>query len=253
MANRFCWYELMTTDAAKAVPFYRNVVGWDAQDAGQPGMDYTLLATKEGPVAGAMTMPDAARADGGGPVWMGHVAVDDVDAYAAKVVKAGGTIHRPPTDIPGVGRFAVVADPQGAVFLLFKGNGAPPPTAGPEKPGYFGWHELMAADGPTAFDFYAGLFGWTKSQAIDMGEMGVYQLFAADGQDIGGMMTKPAAAPRPYWSYYIQVDSANAAIARLKAGGGAVVNGPHQVPGGLWTVQAQDPQGGMFALVSVNA
>ena len=250
----FVWYELMTTDAAAAEPFYRGVIGWSARDAGYPGMPYTLFSVGEAQVAGMMTLPKEARDAGAGPGWMGYVAVDDVDADAARVAKAGGTVHRAPADIPGVGRFAVVSDPQQAVFVLFKGlPGMSAPPAPANMPGYPGWRELYAVDGAAAFEFYSGLLGWTKADAMDMGPMGVYQMFAVGGETIGGMITKPPNIPAPFWTYYFQVEGIAAAAARIKTGGGTVINGPMQVPGGSWILQALDPQGALFALVSPNA
>ena len=254
MANNFVWYELMTTDAKAAQDFYSKVVGWKPQDAAQPGMDYTLLLAGEVPMAGLMTLPKEACDAGAKPAWIGYVGVNDVDAYAGRVTKAGGAVHVPPTDIPNIGRFAMVADPQGAVFSLFKPlSDMPPPPADPATPGTIGWHELMAANGEKAFAFYAELFGWTKDEAIDMGAMGRYQLFAAGGPAIGGMMTKPAEMPAPFWGYYFQVDAVGAALERLKKEGGQVINGPMEVPGGSWIVQGIDPQGAMFSLVSRKA
>ncbi|HEY2661673.1 MAG TPA: VOC family protein [Caulobacteraceae bacterium] len=250
----FVWYELMTADAAAAETFYRKVVGWGARDASQPGTAYRTFMVGEDTVAGLMTTPPEAAAAGARPAWFGYVAVDDVDTYAQRLTQAGGTVHRAPADIPGIGRFAMVSDPQGAVFVLFKGSiDRAPPPANPDVPGYGAWRELMAGDGAAAFDFYAGLFGWTKAATHDMGPMGVYQLFAKDGQDLGGMMTKPAEIPHPFWTYYFRVDATAAAAERIKAAGGTVINGPHEVPGGNWIVQGQDPQGAMFALVSPNA
>src|SRR5262249_38132919 len=112
---------------------------------------------------------------------------------------------------------------------------------------------LYAVDGEKAFPFYAEMFGWTKAEAIDMGEMGRYQLFAAAGAPIGGIMTKPANLSMPFWNYYFQVDAIAPAVERLKAGGGQVINGPMQVPGDSWIVQGRDPQGAMFSLVSTKA
>ena len=127
-----------------------------------------------------------------------------------------------------------------------------PASAAPGAPGHVGWRELHAGDGPAAFDFYARLFGWTKDEAMDMGPMGVYQLFAAGGQAIGGMMTKTAETPAPYWLYYFNVEAVDAAIARVKAAGGQLLNGPMQVPGGSWIAQCMDPQGAMFAVVGAK-
>ncbi|MCA0301869.1 MAG: VOC family protein [Proteobacteria bacterium] len=250
MANGFVWYELMTTDAKAAAAFYTKVVGWTAEPAPPPNTDYTMLKAAGANAAGLMTLPKDACDAGARPGWMGYVGVDDLDAMLARLTKAGGAVRMSPMPIPGVGRFAVVADPQGAVFSLFQpgGPGAPPVPA-PGTPGSIGWHELMAGDGEKAFDFYAGLFGWTRDVAMDMGPMGKYQLFAVDGQAIGGMMTKPAEVPMPFWGYYWRVDGIGPALERLKAGGAQVMNGPMEVPGGDWIVQAMDAQGAMFALV----
>jgi predicted enzyme related to lactoylglutathione lyase len=153
-------------------------------------------------------------------------------------------------------RFAVVTDPQGAAFIMFTSNPAMPTNPSrpaPNTPGTVGWHELMAADGAAAFDFYSSQFGWAKGEVHDMGPMGLYRIFDVDGVPTGGMMTKPPNLPAPFWTYYFQVDGINAAVERIKAGGGTVLIGPHQVPGGSWIVQGKDPQGAMFALVSVTA
>jgi predicted enzyme related to lactoylglutathione lyase len=251
--GRFVWYELRVLDAALTRRFYADVVGWGLGDAGPAEPDYTIFSAGSTMIAGMMVLPEAAITAGASPGWIGYIAVDDVTVYAERVQAAGGKILRQPDDIPDVGRFAVVADPQGAPFVLFRGkDGQSPPPFVPE-PGYIGWRELMAADHEAAFEFYAGLFGWTKTDAIDMGPMGIYQIFAAGDETIGGMMTKPPAEPKPTWRYYIQVDAIGAAMARVQAGGGSVINGPHQVPGGSWIVHALDPKGVFFALVSNNA
>jgi predicted enzyme related to lactoylglutathione lyase len=250
----FVWYELMTSDAAAAEEFYKTVVGWKTKDMSQGDMKYTGLLAGDAPVAGLMTLPKEACAAGAKPGWIGYIGVDDVDATAGRVSKAGGRIHVPPTDIPHVGRFATVADPQGTTFCLFQpASEMTRPAADPAKTGIVGWHELYAVDGKTAFDFYAELFSWTKAEAMDMGAMGVYQIFAAGGAPIGGMMTKPPSVPVSFWNYYFQVDGIGAAMERLKAGGGSVINGPMEVPGGSWIVQGLDPQGAMFSLVSPQA
>ncbi len=250
-ASKFVWYELMTSDLAAAEKFYKEVVGWKMEDSAIPGMKYTHLMAGNTSVGGMMTLPDDAKKMGAPPAWMGYVGVADVDASAAAIKAAGGAVHKAPEDIPGVGRFAVVADPQGASFMLFKGNMDEAPPAPPAAtPGTVGWHELHAADGAKAWDFYASQFGWTKDTAMDMGPMGVYQLFAAGGEAMGGMMTKMPAQPVPAWLYYFNTDAIDAAAKRVTDGGGQVVNGPMEVPGGSWIINAIDPQGAMFALVA---
>ena len=253
MANGFVWYELMTTDTKAATAFYTRVVGWKAQDSGQPGMDYTLLKVGEVNAAGLMALPKEACDAGARPGWMGYIGVPDLDKALARLTTGGGAIHRPATDIPGIGRFAVAADPQGAMLYLFQPGGpGEAPTLPATTPGAVAWHELMATDGEAAFAFYADQFGWTRDEAIDMGPMGRYQLFAVDGQVIGGMMTKPPQVPMAFWGYYVRVDGISPALERLKAAGAQVINGPMEVPGGDWVVQAMDPQGAMFALVGAK-
>ena len=107
-------------------------------------------------------------------------------------------------------------------------------------------------DQEAAFAFYAGLFGWTKAEAIDMGAMGTYQLFATGGAPVGGMMTRSDSMPPPSWLYYFNVDSAERAATRVRDAGGQVANGPHQVPGGSWIAHCLDPQGAIFAVVGPN-
>lgn len=248
MSGKFVWYEVMTSDQKAGTEFYKRVVGWTAQDMPMPGMTYTLLKVGEAQVAGLMTMPQ--EATGAPPFWLGYISCDDVDAAAKKAVSLGGSIYRQPDDIPNVGRFAVVADPQGAAFALFKAARADDSAPTGDGPGYPGWRELYAVDGKTAFDFYGQMFGWEKGEGMDMGAMGVYQIFNYDGAQRGGMMTKPPQMPRAAWLYYFNVDAIDSAAQRVRDAGGVVMNGPMEVPGGAWIVQCADPQGAMFALVA---
>ncbi|MBU6497811.1 MAG: VOC family protein [Rhodospirillales bacterium] len=248
--GRFVWYDLMTTDPQAAAAFYGDVIGWRTRDSGLPDRSYTILLAGETGVGGLMALPPEACAAGARPGWKGYIAGGEVDSAVGRVKQAGGTVHHAPEDIPGIGRFAVVADPHGAVFTLFHGASAPPPPLPPGMPGTIGWHELQAGDMESAFAFYSTLFGWTKDHAFDMGAMGTYQIFAQGGVPIGGMMTRSAAVPMPFWLYYFNVDAIDAAVARTTERGGALINGPMEVPGGLWVAQCRDPQGAMFAMVA---
>jgi hypothetical protein len=249
----FVWYELMTTDTKAAETFYDDVVGWTSGDSGMPEANYTLFKTNGMRVAGLMTLPEDALKMNVPPAWIGYIGVDNVDAAAKKLAKLGGTVHRQPDDIPGVGRFAVVADPHGAVFALFGTDDGEMPDIKQMDLGNIGWNELMAGDLAADFPFYQEMFGWKQDEGLDMGDMGIYQLFSHDGAQIGGMMTKPAAVPAPpYWGFYFNVDTLDAAIARSAAKGGTVVNGPMEVPGGAWVVNCVDPQGAYFNLVAAK-
>ncbi len=244
----FVWYDLATTDPTAASRFYENVVGWTAEEV--PAMHYTLLKMGETRAAGLMEMPPHLREAGVPPHWSGYVSVADVDAHIERLKQAGGSLKYGPEDIPNVGRFAVVADPQGAVFYLFKGEGEGP-EPGMMDPGRVGWHELRTRDHEAAYGFYSNLFGWERSRAIDMGPMGTYQLFSYAGADRGGLMNAPDGM-HPNWLFYFVVQGLDAALERVKAEGGTVLHGPQEVPGGAWILMGRDPQGAHFALVSAK-
>jgi uncharacterized protein len=248
--GKFIWYDQMSNDLPGAEKFYSKVVGWTIGANTMNAQRYSLLQVGETGVGGLMPIPEEAAKMGVRPAWMGYIGVDDVKAYADKVKAAGGAIHRPPTEIPNVGTFAIASDPSGAGFMLFKGNQDQAPAQDPAKPGHIGWHELQGDEPEKSFAFYSRLFGWTKGEAINMGPIGTYQIFMTKGQQGGGMVKKMANEPAPHWLYYITVDAIDAAAERVKSAGGKVVHGPEQVPGGSWIINGVDPQGAVFALVS---
>jgi predicted enzyme related to lactoylglutathione lyase len=253
MQGRPIWYELMTSGGSlgAAEAFYGDVLGWSVRDSGMEGFTYHLASADSDLVAGLMETPP----DAGGmpPFWMIYFAVDDADRTAAAIEAAGGRIHRAPADIPGTGRFAVAGDPQGAGFGILaaqpmEGGGEGGNAFDQAKAGHGNWNELMTTDPAAAFRFYSGLFGWEKSRAVDMGEMGTYQLFSHGEADIGGMMGL-GHAPSPCWLPYFGVNGVSAAIGRIETAGGRLAHGPMEVPGGAFIAVAQDPQGAWFALV----
>ena len=251
MAQDFFWYELMTSDVAGAKAFYGDVVGWDMQAF--PGMDYTVLAVGERGVAGMMELPADYAEHGGKPTWIGYIYAADVDAAVEQLKAPGGTVHRAPTAIPNVGRFASVADPQGAHFVLMTPDGPDTPPLAAGTPGTVGWRELATNGAADAQAFYIGQFGWTENGTFDMGPMGVYRLFAVNGVETGGMMDAPPGMGAPRWTYYFTVTDIDAALERVRSGGGQVINGPHEVPGGSRVATCIDPQGAMFALLTPPA
>lgn len=249
-----CWFELSTAKGAlaKAGAFYAAVFDWKIAASGMEGMTYHLANCGSDMVAGLMEMPDDVV--GMPPAWMSYIAVDDADAAAATIRELGGTLFREPADIPGTGRFAIAADPQGAAFGILAPapmEQAPEPESGAwnqNKAGHGNWIELMSSDPVAGFGFYARLFGWSKGQAMDMGEMGSYQLFAWGGSDIGGMMGL-GNAPQPCWLPYFGVNGVKSAIARIGKAGGAIVHGLTEVPGPAFIAVVRDPQGAHFAIV----
>lgn len=250
MAANFFWYELMTSDVDAAARFYPAVVGWTTQEFPGSDMRYVVVNANGVGVGGLMTIPPSAAAMGAGPAWLGYIHAKDVDKQTASLTAAGGQVHRQPEDIPGVGRFSVVADPQGATFMLLQPNGPDQAELDPMTPGHVGWCELMATDWRRAFDFYSGQFGWTKGEAVDMGDMGTYQTFMQTELQGGGMMNRPPHMPMPFWGFYFAVEGIDAAAGRCTEHGGSITFGPMQVPGGQWVVNCMDPQGAHFSMVS---
>ncbi len=249
-SGKFVWYEWMGADLAVAVDFYRHVVGWTLAETGMAGFPYQIASVGGYGVGGMLQTPPEAK--GTPPCWTGYVYVDNVDAAVETLKAAGGSAMRPPMDIPNVGRMAIVADPQGAPFALFKdAGGDPPPAPPPETAGLVGWRELHTHDGKAAFDLYASQFGWKEDRQFDMGPMGVYRIFDIGGQQ-GGMMSKAPEGPGPCWLYYFIVEAADAANVRVTAKGGKILHGPHEVPGGMWATQCADPEGAMFGLVAAK-
>jgi uncharacterized protein len=247
-ATVFAWYELLTTDLAAAQSFYGNVIGWTVQDASTPQFAYRLFCAGSAPVAGLMELPLEGQKKGATPRWVGYVAVRDVDGAADRLTSLGGAVYVPPTD-SNIGRISVVADPQTATLALVAGlkYGSAEARAA-SGPGRVGWHELLAGEGKAAFRFYNALFGWQNAEAEEA-MVESYQLFAAGGRTLGGMFTKFAATPVPFWLYYFEVADLDAATDQVKAGGGRIAQGPIELWGGNWAARCIDPQGAMFALL----
>lgn len=250
--GRFGWYDLMTPNPTAAVDFYGSVVGYGTQVWSGAGKPYTMWLSGQQPVGGVMELPEEARAMGAPPHWIGYVIVRDVEASTAQVEGLGGRVYRAPADIPTVGRFSIVADPSGAVVALFQATGSPMAPRSGEHVGEVAWHELTSTDPEAAWGFYSALLGWEKTESMDMGpEMGVYQMYGRDGKTLGGYMKAPPSWQGPSaWLYYTNVARISTAVETLKAKGGKMIHGPHQVPTGDWVGVAMDPQGAVFALFS---
>jgi len=129
----FIWYELMTGDPAGAKAFYDEVIGWTiAADAMTMAnnSEYRMIGRSDGGFAGGvLTITPDMASHGGKPMWASYIHHADVDAAVTAMRDAGGAVHMPPTDMPGIGRMAMVSDPQGAVFYIMKPT---PPADNPD-------------------------------------------------------------------------------------------------------------------------
>ena len=257
--GRFIWHELMTTDPAAAPSFYGEVVGWTTQSFGE-GMDYTMWVANGVPVGGFMMLPEGARSMGAPSHWMGYVSVADLDAKERAVVRLGGRVYVPPTAIPGGGRFAIFADPTGATFGMHENDGSDPIGKGP---GHFGWAELATSDPEAAWAFYGELFGWHKTDFMDMGPMGLYELVGTEAPaqrgpvtaasmatSFGAILPRSPEMPVSAWTFYAEVADADQAQAKALALGAAPFMEVMTVPSGDRVGLFADPAGAAFGVVS---
>lgn len=244
--GRPLWYDLLTADNDAAITFYTAVVPWSTSvmESG-PGSPYSMWVAPTGTVGGVMQLPDG---DASPPYWRAYFGTPDVEETTIETGDLGGSVITAPFDVPDMGRFAVLRDPQGAIFAAYEPRQAPEPATRPAV-GQFSWSELAAHDQAAAFAFYRELFRWKDAGAHDMGAMGTYQLFGVgDPWPLGGMFTTTPDAPTAHWLHYISVARVEAAAERVAVAGGTVEAGPMEVPGGDLIAQCRDPQGAAFAL-----
>lgn len=250
------WYELMTTDADAATAFYEPVLGWTVGAPMTSEFDYRAITASEGMVGGVLALTPEMTDGGARPCWVGYLAVDDCDRMVASVEADGGRVLMPARDMEGVGRIAMVTDPQGAPLYVMKP--AMPADAADrtsnafaaDRPmdGHCAWNELITSNKDAAWHFYTKHFGWVKDGAMDMGPMGSYD-FIRHKAMLGAMMTGTAEMGPPHWNFYFRVPEIEAARAMVESSGGQVINGPQEVPGGDFIINGIDPQGAHFALV----
>jgi uncharacterized protein len=243
----FVWHELATTDPAAAETFYTQVVPWTVQPS-ELSASYRMIEAGGAAIGGIVAIDPSMADRKGTPHWTPYVYVYDVDASARQAADLGGRVVAGPGEVPGVGCWALLADPQGATIGIYEPDrpSAGPVGAGPH--GEFSWHELSTTDYKSAFAFYQALLGWEKTSEFDMGPGGIYFMFGHKGRAYGGMFDRSGDADPPRWLSYVGVANVNPAADAVKQQGGTIVSGPMEVPNGDWIAVARDPQGGAFAL-----
>jgi predicted enzyme related to lactoylglutathione lyase len=249
-AGTFSWPELATTDQKAGVAFYRALFGWDVNEQPiGPTEVYSMFQVRGKPVGAASTQQPQERQMGVPPHWNSYVTVANVDESAKKAESLGGKVLMPPFDVMDAGRMAVLQDPTGAVFEIWKANR----SIGAEilnEPGALCWTELTTTDTKAAEKFYTGLFGWTPKHSTPGSPM-EYTEFSVNGQPSIGMMAKPAEMPAhipSYWMPYFQVANCDASSAKVKELGGSIMVGPQDIPNTGRFAIASDPQRAMFAV-----
>jgi predicted enzyme related to lactoylglutathione lyase len=259
MTGRPIWYELMTPDPAAVAPFYRAVFGWEIPEEGMAmpnGSEYREIKRADGGnIGGTLTLRPQMAAGGAQSGWMTYFHVDDIDAAVAKAQGLGASVHMPPSTMNGIGRMAMIADPQGAPLYLMSPI---PPADDPnaqsdvfdvEKAGHCRWNELETSNEPAATHFYKELFGWSADNSMPMGEHGVYRFVECNGVAIGAINPwKPEFMPVS-WLPYFGVEDIDAACAAAENAGGIITHAVHEVPGGDFIFTAKDPGGASLGVV----
>ena len=255
----FIWYELMTPDPEGSKAFYDAVVGWNIGEGVAEYNGYRMIGTADGGFAGGvLPLTEEMQQHGARPNWLGYLHVANVDQSITAIEQAGGKALMPATDIPNVGRIAMIADPQGAPFYVMKPippegrENEPSDVFSPTKVGRCGWNELSTNDAEGALDFYTSQFGWEKGDAMPMGEAGDYRFISHHGKMLGAIFPTTAGAfkdEHPHWRFYFRVPSIAAAKQAAEANGGQIRIGPMEVPGGDHIIVGTDPQGAEFSLV----
>jgi predicted enzyme related to lactoylglutathione lyase len=244
------WFELNTADTDKAQAFYAAVIGWSIAPFPEDAHGGYLIATApdSAGVGGIASLPPGTPFL---PDWSIYFGTADVDAAAREVKRLGGEIRVEPMDIPGIGRFAIAADPQGNGFALMKGASAEPSTAFIQgmHSGHGVWLELATPAPDAALTFYGALFGWEKLGAMPMGAMGEYVFIGSGDFRPGAIMSSDTTGASRGWSSYFYVPDIDAAIATALHLGGVLHQGPDQIPGGDYSANIADANGARIGVV----
>ena len=241
MANPVVHFEIIGTAPAALRMYYADLFGWRPQTDPSAEMGgYTIAHLGDAPVAAFVPLGEEKQ-----PVaWYVTFAVADVDATLTKVRAAGGSVAMEPGDVPGMGRFASAADPDGAAFQLWRDQG----FAGAgllNAPGTLGWVELATRDTERAQAFYTEVFGWSVTSTPQ------YTHFGVEGAEFGGMLAMndmfPPEVP-PHWLPYFVVEDVDASADAAAGAGGAIVMGPKSIPNGPRIAVLRDPGGAVLGI-----
>lgn len=245
-----CWVDLGTPDVAGAAAFYGDLLGWSVE-IGPAEMGHYSMATVRGRNVAAL----ADQQTPGMVFWTTYLAVDDVDATAARVAAHGGTVLVEPMDVMEFGRMAVCTDPGGAPVSFWQAR-AHIGASLVNEPGAIVWNELTTRDVERSLAFYEAVVG-LRGVHQDMGGHGDYwELHTRSGRLVGGLMPMvgdmwPAEIPN-HWMVYFAVADTDATAARCAELGGAVPVPPTDIPPGRFAV-LNDPQGAHFSILRLAA
>jgi len=243
----FSWVDLCTEEPDKAKEFYSALFGLTFHDELEGSqVVYTLGLKGEKPVLGLLEKPQQMCEMGIPNVWETYISVDNADEALAMVGPAGGTPMGPVMEPSGAGRMAVVADPTGAVVMLWEALGQDGAALKSEH-GTLCWNQLLTSDVDKALAFYSEVLGWTPIPLDMEGSMGI----SHNGEMIGSAGPLPMEGIPPHWAVYFAVDDCDATAAQCGELGGQVIVPPMDTPPGRMA-QLMDDTGAMFWVITLN-
>lgn len=244
--GRPSWVDLGSPDPAASRAFYSELFGWAAEVDPRPEAGGYAQFRKDGQsVAGVGPLFQA----GMPPVWTTYIASDDVDATAAKITEAGGTVMMPPMDVLDVGRMAVFAGPDGAVAGVWQAR-VHPGAGLVNEPGSWCWSQLASPDKATSVRFYGEVFGWKLQQHPEWGE---FLSLGDDGGEIAAVSqigTDTSAEVPPSWETIFMVADVDASLARAQELGATVMTPAFDTGPGARMAALVDPHGAPFGIMS---
>ncbi len=231
------WVDLLTEDAATAIDFYRQLLGWKIE----PYSSGNFVVSNDGiPIAGISEIKDA---DAGGEeaIWLVGIAVPDLADSVATARELGAKIHRDVGRVEGFASFAILQDPQGAAVMLLS----------PERPfeesrsaGFWVWTELWTHDTAAASEFYGKVIGYEQAEVERSDDS--YQLFQTAGENRAGLVEIENKQVDPIWAPYLGVADLKAIVAQAKGLGGRILLEPSPEFGEGRVALLADPTGGAF-------
>ena len=241
-----CWADVTSPDVGGAAAFYSALFGWEAAtDQREEAGGYTMLSLRGKPVAAASPPPQ----ENIPPHWTVYLAADDVDAVAARVRDAGGSVLMEPFDVLDAGRMTMAADPGGAVFGVWQA-GAHHGSALAGEPGTMNWAEVQTRDPAAVRAFYERVFGF-GSETMDMGGAGDYVLLKVGERPVAGVIEIGAewGDVPSNWSVVFQVEDCDAAVDTVRELGGGVLVEPREIEGVGRFAVVSDRFGAVFQVI----
>jgi predicted enzyme related to lactoylglutathione lyase len=228
--GKFVYHELYSKDPAASKAFYCELFGWTAQDLPLgPDAAYTRFMLGDTLVAGLMPIalipaPDDQKP---APHWAVYVSVEDVDAATERAVARGGKLLSGPHEVPGMGRWSVMRDPQGAMFRLFKSEAGDGEDVDSRAWGRFCWESLNTSDVPAGVKFYQDVVGWGTTA---MGDMPLFTRKRAGTGEPVGVASTGEANGAPHWGTFVSTPDTTATLKKAKALGAKILVERTEIP-----------------------